>query len=194
MRRTKPFLPVPKRPKHPKVRNTIRWVLYFLCVFLAFVTANGGDTIKPLLLIPIALCISSVSGMFISGGIGILCGLLMDISTGSLLGYHSIVLFLLCMGTSLLYDRLMQQRFLNMVFFTCAAAFLVTGFDFVFRYAIWGYENVSYLYVHHALPCLLYTTISGAVCYPIFALIHRFLLPKRRRTIEKKLKPLEETI
>lgn len=193
MRRTKPFLPISKRPKHPKVRNTIRWVLYFLCIFLAFVTANSGDTIKPLLLIPVALCISSVSSMFIAGSIGILCGLLMDISTGSLLGYHGILLFLLCMATSLFYDRLLQQRFLNMAFFTFMAAFLVTGFDFVFQYAIWGYENMSYLYVHHSLPCLLYTTISGAVCYPIFALIHRFLLPKRRRTIEKKVKPLEET-
>ena len=31
------------------------------------------------------------------------------------------------------------------------------------------------------------------ICYPVFSLIHRFLLPKRRRTIEKKLKPMEET-
>lgn len=192
MRRTNRFHPFSKKPKHPKVRNTIRWILYFLCIFLAFITSNSSDTIKPLLLIPIALCISSVSGLVVSGGIGILCGLLMDISTGSLPGYHGILLFLLCMATSLLYDRLMQQRFLNLIFFTFAAAFFITGCDFVFRYAIWGYDNVSHLYLHHSIPCLFYTTLSSVVYYPIFALMHRFLLPERRRTIEKKLKPLEE--
>lgn len=193
MRRNKRTLPASQKPKRQNLRNVIRWILYFFCIFLAFVTANSGDTIKPLLLIPVALCISSVSSMIVSGGIGILCGLLLDISCGTLPGYHAILLFLLCMATAMLYDRLMQQRFLNMVIFTAIAAFLITGCDFIFQYALWGYENVSHLYVHHSLPCLLYTTISGAVCYPIFFLIHRFLLPKRRRTIEKKLKPLEET-
>ena len=73
------------------------------------------------------------------------------------------------------------------------ATFVVTGFDFVFQYAIWGYHQVSQLYLHHTLPCLAYTVISSMICYPVFSLIHRFLLPKRRRTIEKKLKPMEET-
>ena len=70
---------------------------------------------------------------------------------------------------------------------------MVTGLDFVFQYAIWGYDNVSRLYLHHQLPCLGYTVLSSVVIYPIFALIHHFLLPKRRRTIEKKHKPMEES-
>lgn len=193
MRRNKRLLPEPKKYQRPKLRNAIRWVLYLLCVFLAFVTANGGDFTKPLLLLPIALCISSVSGLAVSGGAGIVCGLLLDISCGTLLGFYALLLFPICMAVSLLYDRLLQQRFWNMVFLTGAAAFLVTGLDFVFRYAIWGYDQVSYLYVHRSLPCLGYTVIGGAVLYPIFALIHRFLLPPRRRTIEKTIKPMEET-
>ena len=156
-------------------------------------TANGGDFTKPLLLIPIALCISSVSGAVVSGGIGILCGLLLDISCGTLAGYHSILLFLICLAVSCMYDRLLLQRFWNLIWLTAVAAFVVTGFDFVFQYAIWGYHQISQLYLHHTLPCLAYTVISSMICYPVFSLIHRFLLPKRRRTIEKKLKPMEET-
>ena len=128
-----------------------------------------------------------------SGAIGIICGLLLDISCGTLPGYHGILLFLICLVISRLYDRLLLQRFWNMVFLTAAAAFLVTGFDFLFQYAIWGYDNVSHLYLTYSLPCLAYTAISSIVIYPIFALMHRFLLPKRRRAIEKKLKPLEES-
>ena len=66
---------LPQKPvRRPKLQNVIRWGLYAVCIFLAFVTANGGDFTKPLLLIPIALCISSVSGAVVSGGIGILFG------------------------------------------------------------------------------------------------------------------------
>ncbi len=186
------FLPNAKAPNRVRLRHTIRWLLYLLCIFLAFVTANAGDNTKPLLLIPIALCISSVSGAVISGIVGIFCGLLLDISSSTLEGYHAIALFLICIATSVLYDRMMMQRFWNMVIFTLIATFLVTGLDYIFLYAIWGYENVSYLYVHQILPCILYTTIAGGICYPVFALIHKFFLPKRKRTIEKRVKPLEE--
>ena len=96
MRQSKRKFLTQKPVRRPKLRNVIRWGLYAVCIFLAFVTANGGDFTKPLLLIPIALCISSVSGAVVSGGIGILCGLLLDISCGTLAGYHGILLFPVC--------------------------------------------------------------------------------------------------
>lgn len=192
MGRNKHLLPVPKKPKRQKLRNVIRWVLYVFLALLAFLVAAAGDYIKPMLLIPIALCISSVHGTVIAGGVGIVCGLLMDIVSGTLPGFHAIPMFLMCMGISVLYDRLMQQRFLNLVFFTLLASFLMTGSDYIFQYAIWGYDNVSLIYVHYALPCMLYTVIGGAVCYPVFQLIHRFLLPQRRRKVERTLKPMSE--
>ena len=74
MRQSKRKFLTQKPVRRPKLRNVIRWGLYAVCIFLAFVTANGGDFTKPLLLIPIALCISSVSGAVVSGGIGILFG------------------------------------------------------------------------------------------------------------------------
>lgn len=193
MRRTRyPLFPSSHSSKRPWLRNIIRWALYALCILMAFLFANIGDYTKPLLLLPISLCISSVSGPIISGSIGIVCGLLMDISSGTLPGYHAILLFLICMLTSLLYDKLMMQRFFNLLFFTAVTAFIVTGSDYIFRYAIWGYDNVSQVYLHYMLPCLLYTCISSAVIYPIFSCIHRFFLPQRRRTIEKTLRPLED--
>jgi cell shape-determining protein MreD len=100
MRQTKRKQLSRRSVRRPRLRNTIRWILYVLFIFLAFVTANGGDFIKPLLLIPVALCIASVSGTVVSGGIGILCGLLLDISCGTLPGYHGILLFLICLFTS----------------------------------------------------------------------------------------------
>ena len=123
MRQSKRKFLTQKPVRRPKLRNVIRWGLYAVCIFLAFVTANGGDFTKPLLLIPIALCISSVSGAVVSGGIGILCGLLLDISCGTLAGYHGILLFLICLAVSCMYDRLLLQRFWNLIWLTAVAAF-----------------------------------------------------------------------
>lgn len=192
MRQSKQLFLPPKKKRRTRLRNVVRWILYVLLILLAFLLANTGDYLKPLLLIPIAFCISSVSGTIVSATVGIVCGLLMDISTGTLLGYHTIVLFVFCMLISVLYDRLMQQRFLNLVLFTAIASFFITGCDYIFRYAIWSYDNVSYLYLHHSLPCMVYTIISSMVCYPIFSLIHKGLLPPRKRTVEKTVKPIEE--
>ena len=191
MRRNKRLLPEQKR-KHPKLRNTIRWMLYVLLIFFAFVFANSGDFLKPMLLIPIALSVSSVSSGITAGFVGLVCGFLMDVCGGTLLGYRALLLFLFCMATSVLYDRMFRQHFLNTLLFTAAAAFLITGFDYIFRYAIWGYDHVSYLYTHYSLRILLYTILSAMVLHPIFALIHKFLLPQRKRTLEQTVKPIEE--
>ncbi len=186
-------LPFPKAErKHPILRNGIRWALYLLLIFGAFIFANSGDFLKPLLLIPIALGISSVSGSITAGIIGLVCGFLMDISSGTLLGYRALVLFLICIAASILYDRLFRLHFLNTLLFTAVTAFLVTGLDYIFRYWIWGYDHVSYLYTHYSLRILLYTTASAIVFHLIFALIHRFLLPERKRTLERTVKPILE--
>ena len=137
-----------------RLRNVFRWILYGLLILLAFIFSTSGDYTKPLLMIPIALCISSVSKEAVAGGVGIVCGFCMDVTTGSLPGYHAILLFLLCMLTALLYDRLMQRRYFNMLLFTAVVTFLVTGADFVFRYAMWGYDHMAMIYTHYMLPCL----------------------------------------
>ena len=175
MRRTK-FTPFRenRHPKNMRLRNVFRWILYGLLILLAFIFFYLRRLRKPLLMIPIALCISSVSGAVVSGGVGIVCGFCMDVTTGSLPGYHAILLFLLCMLTALLYDRLMQRRYFNMLLFTAVVTFLVTGADFVFRYAMWGYDHMAMIYTHYMLPCLLYTCISTIVIYPVFHCIHRF--------------------
>lgn len=57
-----------------RLRNVFRWILYGLLILLAFIFSTSGDYTKPLLMIPIALCISSVSKEAVAGGVGIVCG------------------------------------------------------------------------------------------------------------------------
>lgn len=40
------------------IKSAVRWLLYFLVIFLCFIIMTSGTWKKPLLLIPAALCIS----------------------------------------------------------------------------------------------------------------------------------------
>ena len=87
MRQTKRKQLSRRSVRRPRLRNTIRWILYVLFIFLAFVTANGGDFIKPLLLIPVAvaylLCTKSWLGRLLG---------LLSVGTG-------------CMAMAMTYSR-----------------------------------------------------------------------------------------
>lgn len=185
---------------HPKaytqterfLKCLIRWCLYFVLIFIAFILGASGNYVKPMLLLPIALCIASVSGLCSAGVIGIICGLLLDINSDVTPGFHAILFFLICLGISTLYQKLMKQKFLNMLLFTVLAAGIITGVQFLFLYALWDYKDVIVVYRAELLPCILYTAVSVCIYYPIFSLIHRFFLIPRKQKIEKTVKPIED--
>ena len=50
----------PARSTPAQKRNTvIRWTFYFVVILLCTAFLNAGDSVKPLLLIPVSLCIAS---------------------------------------------------------------------------------------------------------------------------------------
>lgn len=163
----------------------LRWILYGLLVLFAFVIAAAGNHIKPLLLIPIALCISSTCKDVPAVGVGIVCGFLLDISCGKLLGYNAIILLALCLCVSLLYTNLLQQRLLNMLVLTAVGSFLQAGLDFFFSYVIWGYDHVNQIFLTVTIPSWLATVIATIPIYYLFRLIAHCLSPKQNRIIRE---------
>ena len=168
-----------------KRRTALRWILYGLLVLFAFVIAAAGNHIKPLLLIPIALCISSTCKDVPAVGVGIVCGFLLDISCGKLLGYNAIILLALCLCVSLLYTNLLQQRLLNMLVLTAVGSFLQAGLDFFFSYVIWGYDHVNQIFLTVTIPSWLATVIATIPIYYLFRLIAHCLSPKQNRIIRE---------
>ncbi len=167
----------------------IRWVLYALIILFCYVTATAGSFRKPLLLIPVALCIASYAREHTALLIGLLCGFLLDITCGKLLGFNALILMLMCTGISLLYKHYLMHRVLNFLFLNAVGTLIQGGLDFFFYYAIWDYSNVSRIFTHHIVPCCLYTIISSLVVYIIIHNINRLLRPRTIRTIEEAVIP-----
>ncbi len=163
----------------------IRLVLYAVIILLCFVTASSGNFRKPLLLIPVALCISSYAREHTALITGIICGLLLDIVCNKLLGFNALLLCIMCLGMSILYKHLLMHKLLNFMVLAAAGIFIQGALDYFFFYEIWNYSNVSFLFIHHILPCCIYTLISALPVYAVIHNINRLLRPNTIRTIEE---------
>lgn len=152
------------------VLQTIQWILFGLLAIVCYLLETSGSCTKPLLLIPLALCIASHTGEIQAAAVGMLCGFLLDLSCGKLIGYNAIWMMLSCVGVSLLYSYLLRHKLVNMLFLTAICALIQGGLDYIFYYAIWGHENVELIFYRVILPSCCMTIASAIVFY---FLIHK---------------------
>lgn len=167
--------------------QTVQWVILGLLALLCYFLMTSGSFVKPLLLIPLALCVSAQVSEIQATAVGVAAGLLMDIACGKLLGYNAVWMVMCCVAVSLLHSYYLREKLLNILALTAVCTAVQGYLDFMFYYAIWGHENVSLVYMHVMLPSGI-MTIIGTI--PIWFLV-RFLLRKcgSRRSFE-----LEKTI
>ncbi len=165
----------------------VQWILFLLLVFLAFVYASCGSGIKPLLLLPLALCISSYTGEIIAMAVGLLCGLLIDISCGKLLGYNAIWLIICCVAVSLLHNYYLYHRLVNILVLTFICVMVQGYMDFVLYYGVWGYEDVWLIYRQVTLPSGIATMIGTVFVFGIVKGIAQKCGTRRTNVLEKAM-------
>lgn len=169
------------------IKTAIRWILYYFLILFSFIIMTSGTWFKPILLLPIALCISVRNNQYASVFTGALCGFLIDISCGKLFGYNAVLLSVFCILTSLVFELYLKHKFFNYLAITTAASYIQCLLDYKFYYQIWGYENVERIFVSVTLRVWIYTVISSVFIYLIFKLINHFLMPKTHFTIEETI-------
>lgn len=174
------------------IKNSVRWFLYLVITLLCFIIMNSGTKLHPILLIPVAICMSTQSDELQSAFIGAFCGFLIDIACGKLFGYNAVILAIFCTAISLLYKYLLRQRFINTFLVIAAVSFLQGFLDFKFYYDIWGYSNVGIIFRKYTIPVCFMTLASSIVIYPLFKLINHLLMPKQHLSIEEAIKNYEE--
>ncbi|MCX7658686.1 MAG: rod shape-determining protein MreD [Oscillospiraceae bacterium] len=157
----------PLRIRSDKVRVFLKRSTYILiaAVLYVFMTTSAKTPVKPLLLIPFAVCVSMNESEFASSMWGLFCGFLLDSACGKVFGYNAFVIMVLCMFSSLLFLYLIRRNFFGFFIISAAAIFLHAVLDYFFYYAIWGYENVGLLFWDTYIPQMLWTLACGALLY-----------------------------
>lgn len=169
-------------------KTTLRWMLYYIFIFFCFIFMTSGTSMKPVVLIPTALCIAVENNQMGSAVTGAVCGFLTDISCGKLFGYNAVIIAFFCILVSLVFELWLRNRFFNILFSSAIVSLICGLLDYKFYYEIWNYENVEKILKTVTFPVWIYTVISTVFVYLIIKLINHFLMPRKHLTIEEAIK------
>ncbi len=151
-------------------KNVIKWIIYvvLLLLFYTLQTTPGLFQImgvKPVLIVPFALCIAIFEGEWAGAFIGILTGLLWDVSSDRLFGYNGLIMMIACATVALLIMYLMRANWLNAALLCGGVMLAQQMLDFLFYYAMWGYAGVLQILLQVTLPTVVYTTLLSPLMF-----------------------------
>ena len=170
-----------------RFKTTLRWVLYYLLIFVSFIIMTSGTLYKPIILVPLCIGIAVNNNMYGSAVTGAVCGFLTDICCGKLFGYNAVILTFSCIAANLLFELYLKDRFINYMIITAVVSYIQCRLDYKFYYQIWEYENVGRIFVRVSLRVWIYTVISAVFVYLLLKLVNRFLMPREHLTIEEAI-------
>jgi rod shape-determining protein MreD len=150
-----------------KRNSIIKWLIYYFIISLSYVymTTIHFNIPNPIFLVPIAICISMNEEPLNAAITGCICGLMTDSAMGTLVGFHAIILMWCCTITSLLFMFIMRQHILNVIFITFIVTLIQAFLNYLFYYAIWGYDKNGMILLDYFLPTLIFTNISTIAFY-----------------------------
>lgn len=151
-------------------KKTVKWVSYIAVLLVLFVlqTTPGLFSImgvRPILILPFAICFSMFETEKRSAIIGALAGGLLDISSAKLFGFSAAILMICCVACSLLVMYLAKLNIANAIFLCATTLGVYLLLDFTFYYAIWGFDNLGVILLQNMLPMAIYTLAITPLIY-----------------------------
>ena len=141
-----------------------RQVCYALALIGCYLmqTTPGFATffgVKPIFLLPLAICIAAREGVFPGALWGAAAGLLWDIASGRTGGFFAIQLMAVCFGVAALVALYLRGSAVNLLLLCTGAALALVGNDLLFHYLLHGYTGVGALFLRRQLPTILLTAL-----------------------------------
>lgn len=158
--------------KNEKLLPYFKWAIYFLLLLLIYTLQTTPNLfmifgIKPILILPLVVCVGMYEGILSSGVFAIFAGLLWDISSDKLFGFNAVILLCCSVFISLLCVYYLRTKLINAVLFCLIVALLQGLLDFVFYYALWNYQSVHLILLNRILPSIFYTVLLSPLFYYI---------------------------
>ena len=175
------------RSRKLMLRGFLRWFLY-AAVLLFFYMWQSNPMIKgfcPLLMIPLATAVAMREGELAAGVFGAVCGLMIDMASGTILGFSSLWLLVFCPVISLLSYYYVKVNFLSHLVLNLAVSVVMGFLDFLFLHSVWEGSESSISFVNMVLPAYLGAMIGAIPVYFLVTLISIKLRPREVRRPEE---------
>ena len=175
------------RSRKARLRCFFRWFLYS-AVLLMFYLCEVAPLIRgwcPLLIIPLATAVAMFEGELAAGVFGVFCGLMLDMASGTLLGFSSMWLLISCPLISLLSRFWLKSNWLSHLVMNTAVCVIMCGLDFLFLHWVWEREYSGISFLHSLLPAYAWAVAFSVPVYFLVRLISNRLRPKEERRLEE---------
>ena len=152
-------------------RTRIKWIAYIIELFLVAVVQSTPNLlpeflgVKPLLLIVFAVSIAMFEGEGAGIVIGLVAGLLMDLSTSSVFGFYALTIMIVCYACGSLVVFLMRNNIVTAMVLAFCAVLIIGILRWFFFFVLWGDTKMWYYLYAIMLPQLVYTTAAMPIAF-----------------------------
>jgi len=146
--------------------KTLKWIIYSLYLIFAYVIMVTPklmeiSAIKPLLILPLTVCIGVFEGELSGGIFAIFAGFVWGANDVALFtGYYSLILFFCAVICGLFIKYFFKTKLINVVFLSSLSLILYLLTSFYFKYGMRGYEGLTVLFVKNYIPTFIYTLLT----------------------------------
>ncbi len=149
----------------------LRWTAYGLLLLLAALLQMTPRLLpavcgaRPLLLVPLVVCIALFTGPMGGAAAGVAAGLLWDVFSERLFGFNALLLLVAGCACGLLVRLLLRNNLWTALLLCAGAGLFQVLCDWFFNYALLAYERPFTVLAISYLPNLLYTLILSPLLY-----------------------------
>ncbi len=168
--------------------RVVRYLAYTLEILVLFMLQETPGLlpsifgVRPVLLFPVVVAIAMFETEIPALAFGVLGGLMCDFGFSGMLGFHALVLGVLCFFISLLIRVYFQSNLVTAILTGIWSIGLTICAQWFFLY-FFQYSHPAYAFVHHYLPKYFYTMLF----LPLVYLLNRGLSQALRPQEESRL-------
>jgi rod shape-determining protein MreD len=159
--------------------KTKRYLMYALILFLAHIFQNivpvfpEPASVKPVLLIPVAVCIAMFEGELVGAVAGVLAGVLWDTVTVTADGYNALYLMIACAVCGVLLRVFMRNNIITYFIMNSTIMFIYFVSYVLFFITARGIDGGGAIFFRYYLPMGVYSFILTPLWYYLIRTIYR---------------------
>lgn len=159
--------------------KTKRYAVYTLIVFFAHILQNVVPvfpeilSVRPLLLVSVAVCISMFEGEIVGAIAGIIAGILWDTVTVTADGYNALFLMVACAICGVLLRIFMRNNIVTYLIMNSAITFVYLITYVLFFVSARGIDGAGAVFFIYYLPMGIYSLILMPMWYIFIRAVYR---------------------
>lgn len=177
------------------MRVILRWALYSAALLVMFVFLQN-PVIRgwcPFAIIPLAVAVAMFEGDLAAGIFGAVCGLMLDIASGTTAGFYAIWLLCACPVISLLSRFWIKVNIASHFVLNAAVSVIIAMLDMLFLHWVWEGSQFGISFVSVILPAYGGSVLLAAPVYLLVSFIVKKLRPDEKRKLEESARSAEDS-